>query len=184
MLLLLALIFLGIQAEQRGEGLTLAGLPLGSFTGEVHVQRTDKEVRFELRTSQEQRIVTLSFWPDSAPKEGTWQARGSSRFAPDGVTQRLELRRAATRLIFLDNVKRGVDLVAGWRLERLEPDVQLSLDEREKRLELKTAIPLGENWCATLLGVSLPPPPSQGVASEVTEASADLLLMTCDAEVD
>ena len=179
---LLALILLGIQVEQRGEGLTLAGLPLGSFTGEGHVQRLDEKVNLELRTSQERRPVTLSFWPDSVALEGTWQAHGSSRFAPDGVTQRLELRRAATQLIFLDNVKRGVDLVAGWRLERLEPDVQLSLDEREKRLELKTAIPLGENWCATLLGVSLPPPPSQGVASEVTEASADLLVATCDAD--
>lgn len=182
-LALLALLF-GAQAEQRGEGLTLAGLPLGSFSGDGLLRHTDEEVRLELRTSQEQRTVTLSFWPATVPVKGTWQARGASRFAPDGATQRLELRQAEIRLVFLDNVKRGADLVEGWRLERLEPDVQLSLDGREKGLELDTPISLSENWCATLLGVSLPHPPPQGVAGEVTEASADLLIATCNAEVD
>ena len=104
MFFLLALILLGTQAEQRGEGLTLAGLPLGAFSGEGHLERAGKAVRLELRTAQGQRSVTLSFWANSVDLGGMWRVRGSGNLAPDGLTQRLELRRAQAHLIFLDNV--------------------------------------------------------------------------------
>ena len=170
-----------MQGDERGEGLVISGLPLGSFADEVQVQPAAKGASFELPTEAGSVTVTLSFWlPDSA--SGTWRASGTSRLRPDGLVQRLELHRVQTDLIFLDDVGRGAELVEGWQLGRIgEEGVQVSSAGKSRRLELEGSLPLGENWCATLLGLSLPPEPSQAYANEVTEPKADLLLATCDA---
>lgn len=177
MTLLLALVLLWGQSGERGEGFVLSGLPAGSFSGEVRVQRTAEGV--SLSSSEYKKEVTLSFWPLTEGR-GMWHISGYSRPRPDGIVQRLELRNAQTHLIFLDNVERGADLVAGWTLERLDEEaVYLSANGERVRLERNTPTPLSSNWCATLLGVFLPPEPSQTYAEEVTEAKADLLIAPC-----
>ncbi len=177
MILLLALVFLWGQSSERGEGFLLSGLPAGSFSGEVRVQRTADGVRF--LSPNEDKEVTLSFWPFQTGR-GLWHISGYSRLQPDGVVQRLELRNAQAHLIFLDNVEHGADLVAGWTLERLDSEeIRLSLNKERVRLELNTSAPLDQTWCATLLGVFLSPEPSQDYANEVTEVKADLLIASC-----
>ena len=164
------------QYDERGEGFSLSGLPAGSFSDEVRVQRTAEGVRFELGSDKE---VTLSFWPFDEGR-GMWQTEGYSRLQPDALVQRLELRNATTHLIFLDNIERGADLIAGWQLEQLDEEaISLSLNGERMRLELNTPVPLSQGWCATLLGVFLPPEPSQEYADEVTEPRADLLMASC-----
>ncbi len=187
---LLALLFFALQGEQRGEGLVISGLPLGEFAGEAWKEHSEEEVTLELRTERGKRTVSLSFWPDevelSEVEPGKrWRARGSSHLMPDGLTQRLELRHADTHLIFLDNAPRGADLVAEWRIERIRAEeVQLSLEDEVKRLEFGTTLFLSEEWCATLLGVSLPGAPSQEYADEITEPKADLFIATCGSNLD
>ena len=170
-----------MQGDERGEGLVISGLPLGSFADEVQVQPAAKGASFELPTEAGSVTVTLSFWPSDLGS-GTWRASGTSRLRPDGLVQRLELHRVQADLIFLDNVERGAEFVEDWQLERIDEDgVQVSLAGKRRKLELEGSLPLGENWCATLLGLSLPPETSQEYANEVTEPKADLLLATCDA---
>ena len=178
---LLALLFFALQGEQRGEGLVISGLPLGTFAGEAWLRESsEEEVTLELRTERGRRTVSLSFWFDEAAVGKRWRARGSSHLMPDGLTQRLELRHTGTHLIFLDNAPRGADLVAEWRIERIRAEeVQLSLEDEVKRLEFGTTLSLSEGWCATLLGVSLPGAPSQEYADEVTKPKADLFIATC-----
>ena len=177
-MILLALLLLALQSEPRGEGLVISGLPLGAFAGEARVEKAGEEVVLELHTERGERAVSLSFWSDEVTVGERWRARGSSRFSPEGLTQRLELVRGDARLVFLDNAERGADLVAGWQLGRIEAkEVYLSSEGEVKRLRLGATLSLNERWFVTLLGVSLPDAPSQAYADEVTEPKADLLVM-------
>ena len=179
MTLLLALLLFTLQGEQRGEGLVISDLPLGEFAGEVRVEEAGEEVALELHTERGKRRVSLSFWSDDVAVGKRWRARGSSYFTPEGVVQRLELDRDDTHLIFLDNAPRGVDLVAGWQIERIEAEeVYLSAEGEVRRLGLDATLSLNEHWCATLLGVSLPDAPSHTYANEVTP-KADLFATIC-----